>query len=48
MVKLLKVKDPNIYLTKKIFYKSGNLERVKWLGFDATQNSWFNANEIVQ
>ena len=44
---LLKVKHPNLHLIEKVLYKTGNRVRVKWIGFDATHNSWVNANEIV-
>ena len=40
-------KYPDIYLVEKVIRKNGNKLYVKWLGFDATHNSWINKSDIA-
>lgn len=44
---LMKTKYPTIYLVEKILRKKGDRLYVKWLGFDSSENSWINKNDLV-
>lgn len=44
---LLKTKYPNIHLIEKIIRRKGVKLFVKWLGFDASHNSWIHKNDFV-
>lgn len=39
--------NPNIYLVENILKKRGNKVFVKWLGFDASHNSWINQSDVL-
>jgi len=41
-----KTNHRNEYLIEKIIRKKGNQVFVKWLGFDATHNSWLKASDL--
>lgn len=41
------VKDPNLYLVEKILRQKSDKVFVKWLGLDASQNSWIDKNDIL-
>lgn len=45
-VELQKVQSPNIYLIEKVLRTKGDKIFVKWLGFDASHNSWVNKNDV--
>ena len=44
---LQKVKDPEIYLVKKILKKKGNKVYVKWLELSSDHNSWINKDNVL-
>lgn len=44
---LLKSTTGNVYLIDKVIRKKGNKVLVKWSGFDKSQSSWINKNDIV-
>lgn len=44
---LQKTKHPNTYLVEKIIRRKQNRIFVKWLGFDNSENSWIDANDLV-
>jgi hypothetical protein len=44
---LLKTQQPDVYLIEKILRKKGDKMYVKWLGFDATHNSWIDKKSIA-
>lgn len=44
---MLKTKHPDVYLVEKIIKKRGNRCYVKWLGFDSSENSWVNKEDIL-
>lgn len=39
---LQKVKYPDIFLVEKVLRRKGDMVYVKWLGFDASHNSWIH------
>lgn len=44
---LQKTKIPDVYLVEKVLRKRGNNVYVKWLGFNASHNSWINVKDIL-
>lgn len=44
---LLRVANPDVYLVEKVIRKKGNKVYVKWLGLDASHNSWINENNVL-
>lgn len=44
---LLKTKNTDVYLVEKVIRRKGNKVLVKWLGFDNSQSSWVNANDVL-
>ena len=47
MEELQRTQYPKHYLVEKIVQKRGNKLFVKWLGFNATYNSWINKSDLV-
>lgn len=41
------VQNPKLYLIEKIIRKKGEKVYVKWLGFDASHNSWINESNVL-
>ncbi|XP_029664373.1 uncharacterized protein LOC115236211 [Formica exsecta] len=41
------VANPDVHLVEKVIRKKGDKVYVKWLGFDATCNSWIDINNIL-
>ncbi|XP_066585615.1 uncharacterized protein [Prorops nasuta] len=44
---LSEVKDKNLYLVEKILRKKGNKVFVKWLGFEKSNNSWIDKDNVL-
>lgn len=44
---LHRVANPDVHLVEKVIRKKGDEVYVKWLGFDATHNSWIHKNNIL-
>lgn len=44
---LVKVKNPDAYLVKKIIKQKGNKVYVSWLGFSDKYNSWINKSDLL-
>lgn len=44
---LQKTKTPDVYLVEKVLRRRGKKVYVKWLGFDASHNSWIDSNNIL-
>lgn len=44
---LQSVSYPKLFLVEKVLKRRGNQEYVKWLGLDATHNSWISANQVL-
>lgn len=44
---LQRVANPDVHLVEKVIRKKGDKVYVKWLGFDATHNSWIDKNNIL-
>lgn len=45
---LQKTRNINTYLVEKVLKRIGDNVLVKWLGFDSSQNSWINKNDLIQ
>jgi hypothetical protein len=46
-MELQKVKHPDVYLVEKVLKKKGKKLYVKWLGFDESDNTWIDENNIT-
>lgn len=44
---LLRAKYPDVYLVEKVLRRRGNQLYVKWLGYNATHNSWIPGSSVV-
>ncbi|XP_026829805.1 uncharacterized protein LOC113563012 [Ooceraea biroi] len=44
---LLRARYPDVYLVEKVLRRRGNKEYVKWLGMDASHNSWISRNDVL-
>jgi L-rhamnose mutarotase len=44
---LLRVANPDVYLVEKVIRKKGDEVYVKWLGLDASHNSWIDKNNVL-
>lgn len=44
---LKKVKHPDVYLVEKVIRRKGNKVLVKWLGMNASHNSWISKNNVL-
>lgn len=44
---LLKTKHANVYLVEKVLKRRGTRVFVKWLGFDASHNSWISKDNVL-
>lgn len=43
---MVKVKYPDVFLIEKVIRRKGNKLLVKWLGFDDSENSWIDKNDL--
>jgi hypothetical protein len=44
---LLKTAQPDVYLVEKVLRRKNDTVFVKWLGFDASHNSWINKDNVL-
>ncbi|RLU15215.1 hypothetical protein DMN91_012209 [Ooceraea biroi] len=44
---LLRARYPDVYLVEKVLRRRGNKEYVKWLGMDASHNSWISRDDVL-
>ncbi|RLU18820.1 hypothetical protein DMN91_009177 [Ooceraea biroi] len=44
---LLRARYPDVYLMEKVLRRRGNKEYVKWLGMDASHNSWISWDDVL-
>ncbi|XP_070155678.1 uncharacterized protein [Polyergus mexicanus] len=44
---LQRIVNPDVHLVEKVIRKKGDKVYVKWLGLDATYNSWMDKNNIL-
>ncbi|XP_026829456.1 uncharacterized protein LOC113562904 [Ooceraea biroi] len=44
---LLRARHPDVYLVEKVLRRRGNDVYVKWLGMDASHNSWINRDNVL-